>query len=373
MTSFHPTGLPSLRRALGFCSLLILGAGLQAQAPKAAIAPDQLLLKDYRPHSIFKVPQTRIEKARYPTIDIHSHPYAETEAEVAAWVKTMDAVGIEKTVILFGSTGKAFDEASQKYRKFPARFELWCGIDFIGFDQPGFGPAALAELERCRRLGAVGVGEITDKGGGLNGNAGGMHLDDPRMDAILEKCAELGLPINVHVGEDQWMYEPQDQTNDGLMNAFEWKIPNQPEVLRHDQVIATLDRAVKKHPRTLFIACHLANCCHDLAILGTMLDKYPNLYADIGARYGETAPIPRQVARFLGRYQDRILYGTDMGMEAEMYRTTFRILESEDEHFYETELFGYHWPLYGFGLKATILKKVYSENARAVMKHAKQP
>ena len=343
-----------------------------APASVGATAPDQLLLRDYRPHSIYTLPQTRVEKARYPVIDVHSHPYAKTEAEVDQWVRTLDAVGLEKTVVMVGTTGKSFDAAAARFKRHPDRFELWCGIDFTGFDQPGYGPAALAELERCQRAGAVGVGELSDKGGGLRGNAGGMHLDDPRMDPILEKCAELGLPVNIHVGEDRWMYEPMDQTNDGLMNAFQWKIPKTPGVLQHDEIIATLGRAVQKHPRTTFIACHFANCCYDLGRLGAMLDQYPNLYADIGARFGETAPIPRQVARFYERYQDRLLYGTDMGTNPEMYRTTFRILETEDEHFYDWNLFSYHWPLHGFGLKDSVLKKVYADNARAVLREARR-
>jgi predicted TIM-barrel fold metal-dependent hydrolase len=200
-----------------------------------------------------------------------------------------------------------------------------------------------------------------------------MHCDDPRMDPILEKCAELRLPVNIHVGEDRWMYEPMDQTNDGLMNAFKWKIARGPGVLDHDEVIATLERAVEKHPRTTFIACHLANCCSDLAILGRMLDAHPNLHADLGARFREIAPIPRYMARFFAKYQDRILYGTDMGVNPEMYRTTFRILETEDEHFYAEPLGGYHWALHGFGLKDEVLQKVYGENARRILDQAKSP
>src|SRR6266850_8189310 len=72
--------------------------------------------------------------------------------------------------------------------------------------------------------------------------------------------------------------------------------------------------------------------------------------------------------RFFEKYQDRLLYGTDMGPGPEMYGITFRILETNDEHFYETGLFGYHWPLYGFGLKDTVLKKIYSENAKKILK-----
>jgi hypothetical protein len=52
-----------------------------------------------------------------------------------------------------------------------------------------------------------------------------------------------------------------------------------------------------------------------------------------------------------------------MGMSPAMYRTTFRILESQDEHFYETERFGYHWPCNGFGLDGKVLEKVYRRNA----------
>jgi len=354
------------------CLLLPVAAGrAPAQNPDDATAPDQLLLKDYRPRSIFKIPQTRVEKARFPVIDMHSHAYTKTPAEVDRWVHNMEEVGVEKAIIMVSAAGKTFDDACALFQKYPDRFEIWCGLDYTGFDQPGFAKRAIAELERCSQAGARGVGELLDKGRGLAGfggspNAYPMHLDDSRMDPILDKCADLGLPVNIHVGEDRWMYEPMDRHNDGLMNAFKWKVPDEPGVLRHDAVIATLEQAVKKHPRTTFIACHLANCCSDLSILGRMLDAYPNLYADIGARFGETAPIPRFMAKFYERYQDRLLYGTDMGFATEMYRTTFRILETEDEHFYARELFGYHWPLHGFGLKDQVLQKVYAENAKKI-------
>ena len=82
-----------------------------------------------------------------------------------------------------------------------------------------------------------------------------------------------------------------------------------------------------------------------------MFDAYPNLYADIAARYAESAPIPRFMKASIEKYQDRLLYGTDMGFGTDMYRVTFRILESTDEHFYEIPQFGYHWALYGFGLR----------------------
>jgi len=333
--------------------------------------PDNLLLKNYRPKSIYKVPVTQIEKAKFPVIDMHSHPYAESLEEVDQWVRNMDAVGIEKTILLSHATGAEFDSLFQVYSKYPDRFELWCGFDYTGYDQPGYGPAAVAELERCYKMGARGVGELGDKGKGLfysKPPAWGMHLDDPRMDPLLEKCAELGLPINIHVADPIWMYEKMDSTNDGLMNAYEWRLDNQPGIVDHNGMIDILERAVKRHPKTIFIACHFANCSYDLNKLGALLDKYPNLYADIAARYAETAPIPKFTAAFIEKYQDRLLYGTDMGFDLDMYHITFRILETSDEHFYEIGQFGYHWALNGFGLNDVVLKKLYRDNALKLLK-----
>ncbi len=333
--------------------------------------PDNLLLKNYRPKSIYKVPVTNIAKAKFPVIDMHSHPYAESLDEVDQWVRNMDAVGIEKTILLSHATGAEFDSLYRVYSKYPDRFELWCGFDYTGYDQPGYGPAAVVELERCYKMGARGVGELGDKGKGLfysKPPAWGMHLDDPRMDLLLEKCAELGMPVNIHVADPIWMYQPMDSTNDGLMNAYEWRLDNQPGIVDHNGMIDILERAVKKHPKTIFIACHFANCSYDLNKLGALLDKYPNLYADIAARYAETAPIPRFAAAFIQKYQDRLLYGTDMGFDLDMYHITFRILESSDEHFYEIGQFGYHWALNGFGLNDVVLKKLYHDNALKVLK-----
>jgi len=56
-----------------------------------------------------------------------------------------------------------------------------------------------------------------------------------------------------------------------------------------------------------------------------------------------------------------------MGFDQEMYRITFRILESHDEHFYEVDQFSYHWPLYGLGLNDEILRHVYHDNAAKLL------
>ncbi len=334
---------------------------------------DQILLKDYNPKSIYVIPVTIPEKAKFPVIDMHSHAYANSAQEIADWVKTMDEMGVTKTIILTGTSGAQFDSLVEVYGKYPGRFDIWCGFDYTGYDKPGFGPAAVAELERCYKKGAKGVGELGDKGEGeiySKAQPGyGLHLDDARMKPLLQKCAELKMPVNIHVADPYWMYLPIDSTNDGLMNASDWKITVKPGMLDHAQLLQSLENAVRDNPKTLFVACHFINCEYDLSKAGRLVDKYPNLYLDISARYAETATIPRYMAKFYDKYQDRLLYGTDMGFDKHMYQITFRVLETLDEHFYEKESFGYHWAMNGFGLDDKILQKLYMSNALKIQRY----
>ena len=352
---------------------LIIILGIAIPASLFGQTSNTLLLKNYRPVSIYKTPHTNIDKAAFPVIDMHSHPYAASDKEIDEWVKIMDAVGIQKTLLLTYTTGRAFDSLVQKYSRYPGRFELWCGFDYTGYQTPGWQQHAIAELERCYKKGARGVGELGDKGEGelySKPTPGvGLHIDDPQLKPLLQKCAELKMPISIHVAEDRWMYEQPDSTNDGMINAEKWHVNmNKPGKLDHDQLVNSLENAVRDNPNVTFIACHLANCCSDLSQLSRLLDQYPNLYADIAARYAEISPIPRYTKAFITKYQDRLVYGTDMGFNEKMYRITFRILESADEHFYAIDQFYYHWPLYGLDLPKDVLLKLYKTNAEKILK-----
>lgn len=366
-----------MKNILKFCliyvslSCLIFTAHAQQRVIREAGLHDSLLLKDYKPNSIFNIPKTVVNKAKYPAIDMHMHgPRGEGNLDSIALIqiKNMDATGVQKT-ILFCGTGKTFDKYAAVYGKYPDRFELWCGFDLTDFDKPGFGPAAIAELERCVKMGAKGVGEITDKGSGLaNANGSAIHMNDPRMDPILEKLADLKLPINVHTGDPKWMYEKMNANNDLLFEAYYFRLDNKKNILNQEEVIAALNQALKKHPRTTFIACHFMNLTYDLDQLGKMFDKYPNLYADCSQREAYIGSIPRFARQFMEKYADRLVWGTDQGYSLPMYRNSFHILETLDEHFYAWDVSNTRWCLYGLGLSDATLKKLYRDNALKILK-----
>lgn len=341
---------------------------------------DTLLLKDWMPENVHKVHRTNITKAKYPVIDLHAHAYATTEEEVARRVAIMDAVGIEKSVVLTGATGEEFDRLFELYSKYPDRFFIYVGFDYTGYEEDGWSDKMIAELRRVAEMGAVGIGEVHDKGPGL---APGMHPDDPRMDPVFEAAGELGLTINLHVAEPIWMYEAMDSTNDGLTRAYTWRVKNQDQIVGHDGMVEIFGRTLERHPNTTFVAAHMANTSNDFSLLAELFDKYPNLYGDVSARFGEFSTIPRATAAFFEKYQDRIVYGTDYGFETfpdnpskpygnntsteEMFKMTFRVLETADEHFYITDLVGYKWPMYGLNLSDETLRKIYRENALKIL------
>ena len=358
-------------------AVVVVMTACQAQkesAKTAANPADKILLKDFNPQVVNNIPVTYVPRAKYEIIDMHAHDYAENEEQIAQWAKTMDEVGVLNTAIMHCSwIGRPFEEYVKAYEPYKEHYRFWCCFDYTGIDTPDWPDIALKTLERCKEMGAIGVGELGDKGEGDTyarpGSGKDIHIDDPRIKPLIEKAGELQMPISIHIAEPYWMYLPMDETNDGLVNAVTWHVDTT-HCYGYDKLMESFENAVRDNPKTIFIACHYLNMTHDLPRLGALLDKYPNLYFDISARVAESAHTPRATREFLIKYQDRVLFGTDNGMDADMYRKIFRVLETNDEHFYVPD-YGYHWALSGFNLPDEVLKKLYHDNAMRILKEYK--
>jgi predicted TIM-barrel fold metal-dependent hydrolase len=366
-----------MRRLISFVPVLIAALAVSGVAqekvkygvPVKAGPMDALLLKDYAPASSLVVPETRVPKARYPAIDVHSHSSMngmKTAADVDAWVKRMDEVGVERSVVFTEDVGPAFDRQVALFlKRYPDRFQLWCGVDTSNIEAPGYADRAARELERCYRLGARGVGEITDKGWGVQASESGalarakrLRLDDARLDKFWQKCAELNLPANIHIADHPSCWQPlgrnQERTPD--FQGFNLSAKDVPS---YGELLATRDRALARHPKTRFIFCHLSNQGNDTAALARALDRYPNMYIDISARDYEIGREPRTAGAFLARYRDRVMFGTDMGWERRMYEGWWRLLETGDEYIPGR----IWWRYYGLQLPDDLLKRLYRDNA----------
>ncbi len=337
--------------------------------PGVSIAPgpmDSILVKDYAPKSSLVTKETVVPKAKYPVIDSHVHVVGKTPDEVADWVRTMDEVGMETSLVLTGAIREEFDALVDSLPKaYPGRFLLYCGLDKTDIDKPDYSDRAVAELVRCYNNGARGVGELSDKGFGFTKDIlprdRRLHPDDPRLDAFWQKCAELKMPVSLHVADHPSCWTPldvyQERTPDYQhFNQYGKDVPS------YDELITIRNRTLEKHPKTIFIACHLGNQGNDLEKLSMAMDKYPNLYLDTSARDYELGRTPRASAKFLEKYQNRILFGTDQGREKSMYQIHWRLFETNDEYIVGRVW----WPYYGLGLPPRILKSLYRDTAKKI-------
>jgi predicted TIM-barrel fold metal-dependent hydrolase len=373
-----------------FAAAVILAGTIRDSWPQSAPAPqvkfginikegpmDTLLLKDYAPASSLVVPRTLVAKARYPVIDVHTHSSMNrirTSADVEAWLRRMDQVGVQVSVVFTEATGASFDQQAELFLKSHAdRFQVYCGLDVTNIEAPDYPERAARELERCYRRGARGVGEITDKGWGVQASEANalpltkrLRLDDPRLDLFWKKCAQLNLPVNTHIADHPSCWQPlgpqQERTPD-----FQGFNLSGKDVPSYAELLASRDRVLTRHPKTRFIFCHLSNQGNDTAALGRALEKFPNLYLDISARDYELGRQPRTAHQFLVRYQDRVMFGTDMGSEQSMYEGWWRLLETADEYLPGR----IWWPYYGLELPDSLLKSLYRDNALKLLNWTK--
>jgi predicted TIM-barrel fold metal-dependent hydrolase len=329
---------------------------------------DEILIKDYAPRSSVITDETFIPRAKYPAIDSHVHVEAKTPEELREWVDTMDEVGIEKSVILTGVNGEEFNALAALYTdNYPDRFVLFCGIDKTGIDRPDYSERAVTELERCCQKGARGVGEISDKGYGITGDAAlaqekRLHPDDVRLDEVWQKCAELKMPVSLHVADHPSCWTPLDVYQERSPDYQHFNKYGK-NVSSHQQLITIRNLTLSKHPDTIFVACHLGNQGHDLPGLSRDMDQYPNLYVDTSARDYELGRTPRAASKFLQKYRDRVVFGTDQGRKDGMYRMHWRLLESADE--YMVGRVG--WRYYGLALKESTLEAIYRNTASQIL------
>lgn len=324
------------------------------------------------------VRETFVAEPRFPVVDAHVHPPKELSAEViAAWVRLMDHLRIETCFVLTELIGEQFEQLARFFvPEYKARFALFCPLDNTEVGSPDYPARVVRELERCYRAGARGVGELTDKGWGLESGLEALetagrvrlprserlHFDDTRLDAAWERCAALGLPVSMHIADhpSAWQLGPQQERGPAFA---QFNLAGQ-DVPTYDELLGRRDRLLGRHPRTRFVACHMANQGNDLAGLGGAMDKFPNLYLDIAARDYELGRQPRAARAFLEQYRDRVLFGTDYAVSVRMYQWWFRLLESEDEYIASPSS---SWRLYGLGLSNEVLKELYSGNARKLV------
>jgi predicted TIM-barrel fold metal-dependent hydrolase len=198
-----------------------------------------------------------------------------------------------------------------------------------------------------------------------------MRVDDPKLDPIWAMCAKHRRPVMIHTADPVAFFTPLDRFNERWheLNEHPGWLFHGKDYPSYKELIAQLKSVIKRHPKTTFIGAHVASQSEDLRTVGQWLDELPNFYVDINARINELGRQPYTARRFLIKYQDRVLFGTDTRPSPEMYRLYYRFLETDDEH-WDTALSHHRqgfWMVYSVFLPREVLQKLYHRNAERVL------
>ena len=326
-----------------------------------------MTFEEYDPKSTLVVPEHPRTKAKYPFIDIHNHQSRDiSPADAEKLVADMDRIGLAVMNNLSGGSGAELQRGLAALRRAGAkRFVVFANIDFQRIDEPNFGENAAKQLEEDVKNGAVGLKIFKNLGMFLTDKSGKrVPTDDARLDPIWKKAGDLGIPVLIHTGEPVAFWSPVDKHNERWLELQQF--PNRrrddPKFASFEQTMGEQFHLFRKHPKTKFIAAHLAWLGNDLGRLGKLLDELPNVSTEIGAVLYELGRQPKAARAFLIKYQDRVLMGKDI-WSADEYAAYFRVLETEDEYFDYYRKRHAFWKMYGLGLPDEVLKKIYYKNA----------
>ena len=336
-----------------------------------AKAEVNLRLSDFQPRSMLVTPVHEITRAKFPVIDYHNHLDAQ---EPAAVLKVMDECGVERVVNITMQVGAETLAAIKRFHSAAHdRFATIAWMDWTDLHTAGFFQRCVDRLEQMVERGACGLKVWKDLGTSLSDTNGEfLRVDDERLAPMFEKAAELGVPVMFHIADPDAFFVPIDEHNERyeeLAAHPEWSF--YPSHFSKEELLAQRDRVFARHPRTTFVAAHVAERPEKLSYVSELLDKYPNLFVDIGARSAELGRQPYTARTFFLKHADRILFGTDLVPEVEMYRLHFRFLETADEYFeYPSHASRQgRWNIYGLFLPDDVLKRVYRENALRLLPH----
>lgn len=372
--------MTAVLRILFFCLGIVflpLPAGAQAtkSAADRADEPDAYAMADF----------SHVRK-----YDAHVH----ANSKNAAFLEQARADGFELMSINvdypdFPSLALQRDAALALAEKDPARFHWATTFSMKGFGAPGWAERVNAGLARDTARGARAV-KIWKNVGMIEKDADGrlVMLDNPALAPVAQWVQALGAALIGHQGEPHNCWLPLEQMTTDNDREYFAKHPQYHMYLHPDQPgyedqIAARDRFVAAHPQLRFVGAHMGSLEYDVDRLGAFLDRFPSATVDLAARMSQvqyqSVRDREKVRGFFIRYQDRLLYGTDLtfGPDADpagfkreahaVWTADWRYLATRETQRVEV----LHADVPGLALPRAVIDKIYYANAVRVFAPAK--
>lgn len=207
-----------------------------------------------------------------------------------------------------------------------------------------------------------------------------IMVDDPGLKPVIDYIISKKIPVTGHLGEPRNCWLPlNEMTVRGDSSYFaenpQYHMFLHPEYPSYEDQITARDHLLELYPGLTFIGCHLGSLEWNVDSLAIRLDKFPNMAVDMAARIChlqyQTAGDRERVRNFCIKYQDRLLYGTDLSDDGNrsseelgsgMHTTwinDWKYFTSDEE----MTVRDFNCKFSGLKLPKEVVRKIYSENA----------
>ncbi len=212
--------------------------------------------------------------------------------------------------------------AVKHVKEFPKQIDYATTISVKNFNADNWQKETIDYLKKSFSQGAIGVKvwknigmELKDKQGKF------VMIDNPKFDPVFDYIAKNKITLLSHQGEPKDCWLPLDQMTVEGNKRYYTKNPQyhmylHPEYPSYEDQMKARDHMLEKHPDLKVVSVHLASLEWSVDEIAKRLDKYPNLAVDIAARIAhlqhQAVTDWQKVHDFFIKYQDRILYGSDI-------------------------------------------------------------
>ena len=363
------------------CALFIIQGSVTSQP----LAKDQIEFSESSLSAPFS------EFADLKKIDVHAH-YRYDRNFLIPFLEEMNMQSLLVDVVRTdrGVEKRSWQPYLQMQANYPSYFYLCSGFNAQGIDDPDYAQKIIAHLDLEIKQGARMV-KVWKNFGMVHKDQSGeyVQIDDKRLQPIWDFLIEKKIPVIAHIGEPLQAWTPLDSLNPHhgyFKNNPQYHAYLHPEIPRYETIMGARDAWLARNPDLVVVAAHFGSMSHDVAEVAKRLDKFPNLSVEPGARFGDLArQDPSKVRDFFIKYQDRILYGSDLGIsepaddqseEAQRRNEDFvtsilklhwKFFSSEGEMLFDSPMVPITIPTTGLALSKSVLSKVYYENAARIL------
>lgn len=260
---------------------------------------------------------------------------------------------------------------------YPESISWLATFSMENFEEPLWAEGVIQELQGSIEKGAIGFKIWKDIGMTFRDSLGNfVFLDDPRFEPILEFMEGSGLTLLTHIGEPKNCWLPiESMTVNGDKSYFtenpQYHMYLHPDYPSHERLMESRDHVLAAYPDLTMVGAHLGSLEWDVAVLAERLERYPNFAVDLAARVCHLQVQDRQkVIDFILKYQDRILYATDMSVSGDNFEERKAWIENEwrsDWSYFATDSLmssrNLEGEFRGLALEKEVLEKIYFTNA----------